>query len=320
MSTETTSSSQAYSDALKVLERYKTEGVTREESDEFLQAAIDELDNDTDNKYAENVAQRWITHLNLSRDVASEHVAILKRFDQVYIDMVLSIQTEQDRNDVILELEYFINEDHDRSTEMSQGFLTLKRDIDDFVVRFDAYIETTSAELEQQAVELQQVIEQLKTAIQSLDEQIVDAAVALLASAAAAETIVGLIGLAVAGTILLVLIGQRVAKTIELSDRQNELEDVNKKQEGLAKVKTEFDGLRPDIFLICDKLVLFGEIWSSVRNQSVQFRESLKGGMDATTNIRFRKELELARKLCTPLANGLEKYATQLVNRPSRSA
>ncbi|KAJ2924796.1 hypothetical protein H1R20_g12277, partial [Candolleomyces eurysporus] len=61
MSTETASPSQAYSDALKVLERYKTEGVTREESDEFLQAAIDELDNDSDNKYAENVAQvgKW---------------------------------------------------------------------------------------------------------------------------------------------------------------------------------------------------------------------------------------------------------------------
>ncbi|KAJ2924795.1 hypothetical protein H1R20_g12278, partial [Candolleomyces eurysporus] len=203
---------------------------------------------------------------------------------------------------------------------MSQGFMNLKRDVEDFVIRFDAYIETTSTELQQQAVELQQVIEQIKIAIQSLDEQIVDAAIALLATAAAAETIVGLIGLAVAGTVLLVLIGERVAKTIELSDRQGELAEVNKKQEGLAKIKTEFDGLRPDIYLICDKLVLFAEIWSSVRNQSVQFQKSLQGGIDATTNMRFKKELELARKLCTPLVDGLEKYATQLVNRPSRSA
>ena len=30
---------------------------------------------------------------------------------------------------------------------------------------------------------------------------------------------------------------------------------------------------------------------------------------------RFKKQLELAKKLCGPLRSGLEKYATQLENR-----
>ncbi|KAF6744295.1 hypothetical protein DFP72DRAFT_826182, partial [Ephemerocybe angulata] len=54
-------------------------------------------------------------------------------------------------------------------------------------------------------------------------------------------------------------------------------------------IKSDFDGLRPDIALICEKLVLFAEIWSSVRSQTVQFQETLEGGMDALTNIVCRR-------------------------------
>lgn len=67
--------------------------------------------------------------------------------------------------------------------------------------------------------------------------------------------------------------------------KKNELKDVNRKQVELAKIKSDFDGLKPDIALICDRLVLFAEIRSKVRNQSVQFQETLKGGMGALTNM-----------------------------------
>lgn len=58
------------------------------------------------------------------------------------------------------------NEDHDRSTEMSQGFLNLKRDVEDFVVRFDAWIEKTGTELQERAKQLQGEINDLKTVIE----------------------------------------------------------------------------------------------------------------------------------------------------------
>ncbi|KAF6744317.1 hypothetical protein DFP72DRAFT_929721 [Ephemerocybe angulata] len=352
-----TAATQSYIDVQKILQSYRTEGVKQEESDQFVQDAINELDKDQGD-FANNVGevatwaiqvdeafnsvtrglnalvndfggdfpplagyygewsnynQRWVDHLALSRDVASEHMSVLKRFDKIFITMVESIQTDQDRLDVIAELGQFTNEDHDRSLEMSQGFLNLKRDVEDFTTRFDAWVETTSAELEERAKELQVEIENINKELQSLDKQIQDATAALLASAAGAATMIGVIGLVVAGTTVAVLIAQRIAKGKELSSKKKELEDVNRKQKELAKIKSDFDGLRPDIALICEKLVLFAEIWSSVRSQTVQFQETLKGGMDALTNIRFKAELRLARELCTPLTEGLEKYATSLV-------
>ncbi|RXW18085.1 hypothetical protein EST38_g7781 [Candolleomyces aberdarensis] len=356
--------SQAYLDAHKVLDRYKTEGVTRAESDEFIKGAIKELDNDT-GKLSDNVGQvgvwaievdeafdrvtRGLTNLVASYGSdfpplndflsewkgynqascltavcfstyahSSEHVSVLNRFDQVFLDMVGMIQTDQDRQDVIYELGSFASEDHDRSKEMSEGFMNLKTDIEDFVVRFDAYIEKTDAELQEQATQLQQQIEQLKSLILDLDKAIAEATGALLESAAAAETMVGVVGIVVAGTVLAVLLAERIANTIALADSQKELKDVNAKQEGLANIKSEFDGLRPDIALICAKLVLFAEIWNSVRDQTVHFQDQLKIGLEQVNNERFKLEIELARKLCKPLIDGLNKYAEQLVNRPTK--
>lgn len=45
---------------------------------------------------------------------------------------------------------------------------------------------------------------------------------------------------------------------------QQDLAEVNALQEALAHIKTDFDGLKPDIALICDRLKLFGDIWQNV--------------------------------------------------------
>jgi ABC-type transporter Mla subunit MlaD len=72
MSTQTASQDQAYLDAVKVLERYKTEGVSREESDAFLQAAIDDLQKGNTDEFAENVAK-----------VSDSAIAVDEAFDRV---------------------------------------------------------------------------------------------------------------------------------------------------------------------------------------------------------------------------------------------
>ena len=50
----------------------------------------------------------------------------------------------------------------------------------------------------------------------------------------------------------------------ELEKKQAELVAVNKKQEALAQMQTDFENLKPDIALICDRLALFAQIWVSV--------------------------------------------------------
>lgn len=49
---------------------------------------------------------------------------------------------------------------------MSQGFLNLKAHIEDFVLRFDAWVATTSTQLEQRAKELQLEIDNIKKELQ----------------------------------------------------------------------------------------------------------------------------------------------------------
>ena len=57
-------------------------------------------------------------------------------------------------------------------------------------------------------------------------------------------------------------------KEEEFRRKQLELVEVIRRLESqdapLPHLRTQFDSLRPDIALICDKLILFAEIWSSV--------------------------------------------------------
>lgn len=247
----------------------------------------------------------------MSRDVASENVTLLRRFDQIFLDMVECIETEQDRKDVIIELQAFVDEKHDRSTEMQNNFLNLKRDIVDFVQRLDQFIVDKGVELENQAKQLKLDIESIEGEIAGLDKKIKDTEIALSAMGGC----LNIIGLIVAGSMLAKYKSDRNGKLSDLAAKQADLADVNRKQVALAHLKSDFDGVKPDITLICDKLVLFAEIWASVRSQTVQFQEQLKGGMGAITNMRFKKEVRLARTICGPLQAGLEKYATELENR-----
>ncbi|KAG8697442.1 hypothetical protein FRC08_006529 [Ceratobasidium sp. 394] len=256
--------------------------------------------------------KRWVTHLAKSRDVASKNASIVRRFDQVFLATIDDIKTDQDRQDAIKELEAFTNERNDElSTEMYQGFLNLKRDIEDFVKRLYAFIESKNTELLQRAKEVKIAIDTLKGDIDDLDGKIKDATTALAATGACLL----LIGVVIAGSVLAAYQSNRDDKIAEFLGKQKELEEVNRKQEKLAHLKSEFDAVQPDISLICEKLLLFAEIWSAVRSQTVQFIEQLKGGMNALTNLRFKKELRLARAMCEPLRKGLEEYATKLENR-----
>ncbi|CCM00800.1 uncharacterized protein FIBRA_02842 [Fibroporia radiculosa] len=258
----------------------------------------------------------WVQYLANSRNVASTHITILRRFDQVFLNMVENIKTDQDRVAVIGELQKFIDEKHDDSTQMSQDFLNLKRDIEAFVGRFDQWIVDKGVQLEAQANQLIQDINGLQGEISALDKKINDATIALSAMGMS----LNIFGLIVAGSVLASYKSDRNSKAADLAKKKKDLADVNQKQTDLANLKTEFNGLKPDIMLICEKLVLFAEIWSSVQSQTIQFQEHLKGGTGSETNIRFRMEVQLARAVCSPLVNGLAQYSTVLENRTTNAS
>lgn len=262
--------------------------------------------------------ERWVSHLNLSRDVASQHVTLLRRFDQIFLDMVENIQSEQDRKDCIVELQQFIDEDHGDSEKMAKGFTDLKNDVALFLTRFDDYIKQKGEELAAKAEELRRQIDSLNSSIESLNWEIAAAVVALVASVSGAATLVGLLGVVAAEATLAILVARRVKAELDLRKAKSDLAEVNKQQEALAHVKSEFDQLKPDINLICEKLTLFGQVWQSIRADSVSFQTHLKQGMEAATDVRFKREIRLARSVCGPMQAGLEQYAWQLENRPGK--
>lgn len=57
----------------------------------------------------------------------------------------------------------------------------------------------------------------------------------------------------------------RIDKDKELRGKQSELANINRQQQALAYLQTDFANLKPDINLICERLLLFAEIWASVR-------------------------------------------------------
>lgn len=252
---------------------------------------------------------RWVKYLWDSRDVASEMSAVLRRYDQVFLSLIDEIQSDSDRQDVIKELASFSDEKHDAAALMSANFRKLEVDVRGFGERFGAYLEQKRIELEQQAISLKADIDSLEEQIKSWNEKIIGALLALGAGLAA-----GLWTLIVTGTSLVYFVAQRIKCEIDLRAKKAELAEVNRRQKALAELKTQFDGLKPDIALICQNLGVFGDIWQSVSVQCSDFGKHLEKGMDALDDEEFRLQVTLARKICTPLRNGLAKYAVSLEN------
>ncbi|KAJ2923724.1 hypothetical protein H1R20_g13376, partial [Candolleomyces eurysporus] len=165
--------------------------------------------------------------------------------------MVEIIVTEQDRQDVILELEVFIDEKHDKSQEMYQGFQDLKRDIETFIPKFNEFIADTGAELAAEAEKLQADINSLWGQIRVLKSLLT-------------RLLLVILGVIVAGSVLAAQQAERSDKMSQLRGKEAELAKVNEKQQALAYLQTQSDGVKPEIDLICDRLLLFAEIWTSI--------------------------------------------------------
>ncbi|KAF5323066.1 hypothetical protein D9611_009350 [Ephemerocybe angulata] len=242
--------------------------------------------------------ERWRTCLRSSCVLASTTADILKRFDEIYLDKVEKIQTEQDRLAAMQALDALTKEldANDQSADMSRQFLDLKRDIEAFVNKFNLSATKTA-------------IEPLLADIATLDEQIISAQKAI---GGASGSIVAALRLgARASSVVASLEEQREKKVESIRDLRRAMKAMTELVEPSPKLASE-QIVAPDIGLMLSKLVVFSEIWSSVRSQNVQFRAHIAGGLEAATNSRFKSEVKLARAQCKPLEAGLLEYKKQL--------
>ncbi|CCM02047.1 uncharacterized protein FIBRA_04123 [Fibroporia radiculosa] len=119
----------------------------------------------------EGYKERWVRYLWNSRDVASEMSAILKRYDQVFLDLIENIKTDKDREDIIQELAQFSGEKHGTAAQMAINFRNLEMDVRHFGERFEAYLEQKKVELDVLATSLKANIDTLQGQITSWNEK-----------------------------------------------------------------------------------------------------------------------------------------------------
>ncbi|KAF8751744.1 hypothetical protein RHS01_08612 [Rhizoctonia solani] len=228
--------------------------------------------------------EQWRECLRFSCEVALDTAEVLKRFDQVYLAQVETITSNEDRLKAIAAIEPFILEleRNDKSAEISRRFLNLKRDVAAFGERY--LISATAV-----------VVVPLTSDIKALDESIKSVRGAF-------GGILG--GLGVAGSASQVISSLQAYR----QEKIEALRKVNQVTAGINSLVAEqpssllFEA--PNIDLMLDNLLTFAEIWSSVnlffirvfilaftkthrqvRNQSVQFCEHLKGGLEAATSL-----------------------------------
>ncbi|CAE6482517.1 unnamed protein product [Rhizoctonia solani] len=259
--------------------------------------------------------EQWRECLRFSCEVALDTAEVLKRFDQVYLAQVETITSNEDRLKAIAAIEPFILEleRNDKSAEISRRFLNLMRDVAAFGERY--LISATAVVVVPLTSDIKALVLicafwdlLMLTAYFSLDESIKSVRGAF-------GGILGgrvLVGLGVAGSASQVISSLQAYR----QEKIEALRKVNQVTAGINSLVAEqpssllFEA--PNIDLMLDNLLTFAEIWSSVRNQSVQFCEHLKGGLEAATSLRFKAEVKLAREVCTPLMEGLIEYNKQL--------
>ncbi|KIJ58202.1 hypothetical protein HYDPIDRAFT_171360 [Hydnomerulius pinastri MD-312] len=268
---------------------------------------------------------RWTTLLQQSRDLANLTSANYKQYDQVFLNIVQNVQDKQEMVEAAEALSMFSEEKPvGIPLDISQKFLDLRNDVERFQKEFNDYIETQRVQLLQLAKVLQQEIDGLLKQIDGLTAavlpdfnvasgpSIIFAFTADFGSHCAhrrwrlVEPGIAIIGLAIS----------RAQKQKELAVKQAELAEVNRKQEALAHIKSEFDGLDPDIKIISSSLSLFADIWRQFHGEAEEFAKVLRDVQNPTSIPRvFKLRVELARTIARPLQEALEAYANTIGTR-----
>ncbi|KAJ2932312.1 hypothetical protein H1R20_g1508, partial [Candolleomyces eurysporus] len=324
-------------ECLVILQRWKKDGATEEEREEFLTKTSRMItDDEMVNQFLEKVAKSaqmakeintqfsdqmmmliglaifligytlmedwrviWDNYdstLGLSCELAVNLADILQRFADIYMSQVLTIATQEDLDNAKAALQSFIVEldSKDTSAQIAKQFSDIKADIEEFSTHF-----STSAN--------QNSIVPLTANIEALDKLIAQAHKSLGVSEGTMtmSRVAGVSGKA-----------SKVIGSLEYyrDKKAAELKDIQQAVEGFTKIvrPSVKAFMAPDIDLILDNLVVFGEIWLAVRSQCVQVGDILQGGLGAATSMGFRQNVKLAQGVSVPLREGLTEYNTQI--------
>jgi len=235
---------------------------------------------------------------------------------------VQNIKTDEDRKGAIKELEGFKKQKFDEAADMSNVFKNLRRDIElfagskDKVGRFEEWINKKNQYLKDEIKRLSDEIDNLKKQISDWNEEIQRRTAATIACGAC----VNLIGLIVAGSLLADATNRRNELVKQLGSKEEELQKRTDDQQALVNIQKDFNSLKPDFLLICDKLNYFAELFAQLQDEATQFIEHLRlENPDEMSSDLFVYQIEAARKICTPLRRGLTLYSTtvRIPSRPS---
>ncbi|KAF8813174.1 hypothetical protein BYT27DRAFT_7335191 [Phlegmacium glaucopus] len=250
----------------------------------------------------------WSGYITTSRDFATttateyqDYTLILQQGDNV--------KTKEDMQLLAADLtEFAKNKPVGISVDFKDKFLELKRKVDDFQTRFNAYLDEQKVQLEQQATALTDAINSLVTEINDLDDKIKDATIGV-----GVAGIFGPVGIAIAGTALAVLAIMRAKKQQELDATRAALQQVEALQTALGEIKAQFDGLIPDFKLLSENLGLFADTWNSFHNEAVTFAaEFEKVETPASLPVIYKARVGLARAASDALTQGLKDYAASI--------
>ncbi|KAF8801916.1 hypothetical protein BYT27DRAFT_7197625 [Phlegmacium glaucopus] len=250
----------------------------------------------------------WSGYITTSRDFATTTAAEYQDYTTI-LQQGDNVKTKADMDLLAADLtEFAKNKPVGIPIDFKDKFLDLKRKVDDFQTRFNAYLDEQNVELGQQATILTDAITSLQTDLDGLDGRIKDATLGLEIA-----SFFGIIGASLAGTALAVLAVLRGKKQRELDGKKIELQNVEALQTALGEIKAQFAGLVPDFLLLSENLGLFADTWNSFHNEAVTFAvEFEKVETPANLPAIYKARVALARAASDALTQGLRDYAASI--------
>ncbi|KIJ63530.1 hypothetical protein HYDPIDRAFT_29328 [Hydnomerulius pinastri MD-312] len=277
----------------------------------------------------------WDAIIGSSQSLATRSGIGYRWYDEFLLQKIQEAKTREDIARITQELKTFSNEELiGIPSNLSDMFLKLRRDIEWFRDGFYEYLDKEGIQVSEKAEGLRLAIEGLQKDILSLNEKKTRPLYSRLllgggqvsATSAAPYYTLNLpdteyfppfsqpVGAAIAGTILGNLCSDRDGKYRELAEKEADLELVNRDQQALAYIRSQFDSVGPDFINICKTLNILTNTWAAFHGQALQFSHVI----EKLTNpkqfpLEFQLQVQLARQIAKPLEESLRDYASRII-------
>ncbi|XP_006458835.1 hypothetical protein AGABI2DRAFT_181811 [Agaricus bisporus var. bisporus H97] len=223
------------------------------------------------------------------------------------LEIIADIKSTEDLKDAQDNLKQYVQKHPIRiATEVADGFKDLANDVQDFSKDFTKYVGEQNVQLTEDAERYEGEIEKFQKEITELNEKMKKAGISFGVTA-----IFLIFALIPAGFLIKYALDRDKAQA-KLDKAKADLAQTVRKQKALAAMQADFEGLKPSIDDICQKLGIFAYIWAFATEQSTEINVALNGGMEVTNRKKFQVKLRFLRAQIKPLQEGMRQYATQI--------